>query len=125
VRDDSSIGSFGYGPQISKEVGVRNRRCLEASHLDPLTGSQARDSAEHRQPVIAERIDRAATETATAVHPKAVGRRLDVRAEATQAIDDGCDPVGLLVPKLLRSGNDRFAVRERAEQRDERQLVYQ
>ena len=38
-------------------------------------------------------------------------------------VDHGRDPVGLLQPQLLRALDDRLALGEAAEQRDERQLV--
>ena len=54
---------------------------------------------------------------------KPSSRRLEVAAEAAQPVDDRRDPVGLLEPQLLRAADDRLALGEAAEQRDERQLV--
>ena len=54
---------------------------------------------------------------------EAVGRRLDVGAEAAQPVDHGGDPVGLLQAQLLRAAHDGLALGEAAEQRDQRQLV--
>ena len=45
------------------------------------------------------------------------------RAEAAQAVDDGCDAVGLLQPQLGGAAHQRLALGEAAEQGDERQLV--
>ena len=54
---------------------------------------------------------------------EAVLGRLDLGAEAAQAVDDAGDPVGLLQAQLLRAAHDRLALGEAAEQRDQRQLV--
>ena len=68
-------------------------------------------------------VDRAAAQAAGAADDEAVVGGLDVGAEAAQAVDDGRDPVGLLDAQLLRAGDDRLALGEAAEQRDQRQLV--
>ena len=73
--------------------------------------------------MVAVRFDRAAAQAAGARDDEAVVGGLDVRAEPAQAVDDGRDPVGLLDLELLRAGDDRLALGEAAEQRDERQLV--
>ena len=79
------------------------------------------------------RASRAGGRRATAIVPprrpplprttKPSARRLDVGAEAAQAVDDGGDPVGLLDAQLLRAAHDGLALGEAAEQRDQRQLV--
>jgi hypothetical protein len=43
--------------------------------------------------MVALRVQRSPAEFAPAPDGKAVVRRLDVRADATQAVDDGRDPV--------------------------------
>ena len=57
------------------------------------------------------------------VTTKPSGRRLDLAAEAAQALDDRGDPVGLLEPQLLCAADHRLALGEAAQQRHERQLV--
>ena len=49
------------------------------------------------------RVDRAAAQAAGAADHEAVLGRLDVGAEAAQAVDDGGDAVGLLDPQLVRA----------------------
>ena len=68
--------------------------------VDALVGGQAGDRAEHRQAVVAVRGDRAAAQPAGAAHDEAVLGRLEVAAQAAEAVDDGRDPVGLLEPQL-------------------------
>src|SRR5687767_10153919 len=46
--------------EIALERRVRHRDRLEALHLDALLGDQARDGAQHRQAVVAARVDRPA-----------------------------------------------------------------
>ena len=60
---------------------------------------------------------------AVAAHDEAVGGRLDVGAEAAQALDHARDPVRLLEPQLLGAAHDGLALGVRAEQRHQRQLV--
>ena len=68
-------------------------------------------------------VDRAAAQAAGAAHDEAVLGRLDVGAEAAQAVDDGRDAVGLLQAQLGGAAHHRLALGEAAEQRDQRQLV--
>ena len=57
-------------------------------------------------------------------HDEAVlGRPRSSAPSAAQAVDDGRDPVGLLAAQLLGAADDRLALGEAAEQRDQRQLV--
>ena len=85
------------------EARVGHRRRVHPQHFDALRSGQAGHRAEHRQPVIAVRVDRAARERrAVPADREAVRRLLDVRAEATEGRSPRCrDPVGLLVPELL------------------------
>ena len=69
------------------------------------------------------RAQGAAAQPAAAVHDEAVGARLDLRAERAQPLDDGRDPVGFLDAQLGGACDDRIALGEAAEQRDQRQLV--
>ena len=54
---------------------------------------------------------------------KPSGGRLDLGAEAAEAVDDGLDPVGLLEAQLGGAAHHRLALGEAAEQGDERELV--
>ena len=89
----------------------------------PSLRGQAGDGAEHRQAMVAVGVDDAARRPPVPRHDEAVGGRLELAAEAAQAVDDGRDPVGLLEPQLLGAADDRLALGEAAQQRHERQLV--
>ena len=63
----------------------RDRRGLHPDDLDALAAGEPRDRAEHREPVVAVRVDRPAAQAAGAAHREPVGGRLDVGAEARAA----------------------------------------
>src|ERR671933_395768 len=109
--------------EIGLEAGVAHGGRLHAVDLDAVARCQARHRAEHREPVVAVGGDRAAAQAARAVDLEPVLGRLDPAPERAQAVDDGRDAVGLLDAQLLRAAHDRAALREAAEQRDERELV--
>ena len=94
----------------------------------PTTSTPSRQARPATAPSIARRwspcgVDPAAAQAAGAAHGEAVGGRLDVGAEPAQAVDDGGDPVGLLTRSSSAPRDDRLALGEAAEQRDQRQLV--
>src|SRR5437879_12571646 len=73
--------------------------------------------------MVAERVERPAPQAAAAAHGEAVLGRLDLGAEAAEALDDPDDAVGLLHAQLLRAPHDRLALGEASEQPHQRQLV--
>ena len=71
------------------EVGLKARVAdgggLDALDLDPLARGQTGDRAEHRDPVIAVGVDRAAAQAAAALDRDPVRARLDLSAERAAA----------------------------------------
>ena len=85
----------------SKKPGKLTAADSAPSDLDALAGDEPRDRAEHRDPVVAARVDRAAAQPRRdAADVEAVRGRADVRAERAQPVDDRLDPVGLLRAQL-------------------------
>ena len=88
----------------SKKPGKLTAADSAPCTVDALAGDEPGHRAEHRDPVVASRVDRAAAQPCRhAAHLEAVRRRPDVRAERPQRVDDRLDPVCLLRPQLGRA----------------------
>ena len=110
------LSSMSFGPRFGQKV-VKAReayRCASgALRPDALTRDGACDRAEHRDPVVAGRVDRpAARPRGDAADREAVGPRLDPDADRAERSRHGLDPVGLLRAQLLGAGDLVRAVRE-------------
>ena len=89
----------------------------------PSLRGEAGDGAEHRDPVVAVGVDRAAAQAAGALDAIPSGGRLDLAAERPQRRGHGRDPVGLLAAQLLGVADRRLALGEAGGEGDQRQLV--
>ena len=79
----------GERREVGLEARVGDRGGLHPDDLDALARGEPGDRAEHRQAVVAVRGDDAAAQAAGALDDEAVVGRLDLGAEAAQAVDDG------------------------------------
>src|SRR5215208_2496652 len=93
--------------QVRLEARVADRRRVHALDLDALARGQPRDSAQHREAVVPVGLQASAAWRAGPVDGEAVLGRLDLGADRPQAVDDGRDPVRLLVTQLARPRHDR------------------
>src|SRR4051794_35941374 len=90
-------GSLGELGQEVEKPGEGYCRTVGVLDLNALARDEARDRAEHRDPVVAVRVDAAAARACRRpAHDEAVGLRLDADADAAQPVDDGLDPISLL-----------------------------
>src|SRR4051812_20173954 len=110
-----SLGELG---QEGEKPGEGYCRALGGLDLNALARDEACDRAEHRDPMVAVRVDAAAARAGRRpAHDEAIGLRLDADADAAQTVDDGLDPIRLLCAQLLGAAHDRRPPRERAEER--------
>ena len=78
-----------------EEAGKARSDRFGPADLDSFAGRRPRHRAEHREPVVAARVDDASAQPGRdAADAEAVRRRADVRAEPAQLLDDRLDPVG-------------------------------
>src|SRR5262249_48037394 len=111
LADLTGDGEIGQGVV---EAGEADLRAVRARDRHRLARDDPRDGGEHREPVVAERVDRAAARTCRhAADHEAVGAALDMGADRAQSGDDGVDPVGFLRPELRRSRDGGRAARHR------------
>ena len=116
----------GDPAEIVEEAGIRDGGGLDASHLDALARRQPGDRSQHREPVVAGRVERAAAQPSRALDREAVRARLDLARRAPRRPST---TVAIRSDSLWRSSSAPattvVALGERAEQRDQRQLVDQ
>ena len=110
--------------QVGREARVADRGRLHPVDLDPSARGEAGDRAEHRDPVVAVGVDRAAAQPAAAARSPSRRRSARPRApSAGQRLGHGRDPVGLLAAQLAGVADHRLALGEAGGERDQRQLV--
>src|SRR5215216_3234020 len=110
----SGMALLQQAREVRFESRVADRRGLHAVDRDAVARGEAGHGAEHGEPVVAVRGDRAAAQPARAAHREAVVGGLDVGAEAEQSVDHGGDAVGLLDAQLLCAAHDGLAFGEAA-----------
>src|SRR5438067_11433263 len=102
------------------EAGEGYRRAFSVLDLHALPRHEPCDRAEHRDAVVAVGVDAAAARPCgRAADDEPVRARLDPYADRAEALGHRVDAVGLLRAQLRGATDDRLAVRERAEQRDQ------
>ena len=89
----------------------------------PSCRGESGDRAEQRQAMVAVGVDLPAAQTARATDDEAVLGRLDLAAQAAQAVDHRGDPIRFLDPQLARPPDHGLAFGKAAQQRHQRQLV--
>ena len=112
------------GGKVSLEAGIADRRGVHPLDLDPLARGEAGNRTEHRYPVVAVRVDRAATQAAPPPRSRIPSSLVSTLApSAVSASLDGGDPVTLLAAQLGRVADRRLALGEAGRERNQRQLV--
>src|SRR5690242_7200418 len=96
--------------EILHEGRVADRGRVHAFDRDSLPRSEPGDRAEHRDAMIAVRIDRTAAQSAAANDPHAVLEWFGLAAQGRQRRADSGDAVGLLAPQLGRIADRGLAL---------------
>src|SRR5437763_17144985 len=96
-RAPSPLRRLAHQPaDVVLEARVRHGRSLHALDGHAAARGEAGYRAEHRHPMVAVGVDGASLDSTAATHDEAVAGRLDLGAEAGEAVDRRPDPVALL-----------------------------